>query len=169
MEVPGHASWFIRVMLVNSYLMALAASLDRIIIATGKVRTLNLINLFLQFNSVVLAYLFLLIGIDIDSVILLLILPSVFFTITALLLIQKYVNESMREFVKVVYFKNTFLFLVVIIIPAFLHIFINKPIVRFLLVIFTSILVTAVVVYSFGINQDLRRKLLNKVRNIKIL
>lgn len=87
-EVPQYAAAFAIIMFVQGYISAISNSLSKIIIATGRVKTINIVSTAINLTSVVLFFSLLVFHIPIIMAMTILLIPTIVISCTSIFLIK---------------------------------------------------------------------------------
>jgi len=101
-KVPTNTNLFIRVLLIQTFFSSLDVALDRAVIATGKVKSMNIFNTTNQMFFLGFSYLLLSFGVRIEFVIPVMILPSIVLFLYTLYLCHKYIYINYSQYFRYV-------------------------------------------------------------------
>lgn len=167
-KVPEYAVIFVQLTLVVSIMGSLSNTLITLNNATGKVRNYQIIVGGIQMLNLPLSYFVLKLGFNPCSVMYIAILCEVLCLIARLYMIP----QTIKGFNPNWYFKDVLLncFFVVIlssVIPIILHNYLPENVFTFVLNIFTSICITAFVIFFIGCSKNERTMIIKQIYTIK--
>jgi len=166
-EVPEYTSTFITIFLIQILISSLDTSLDRAIVATGRVKTLNVFNTFNQFLFLFLSYILLVLGLDILIVLPIMITPSIVLYLYTLYLTRKYLDLDTSVYAKRVIFKCIKTLFCATSLPLIIIIFFKKTTILTLSVVIVSAITTIISIIS-GLEKEVRNKIIIYLKyNIK--
>lgn len=146
-EVPENTNLFIMVLLIQTFFSSLDVALDRAVIATGKVKNLNLVNTANQLFFLGLSYIMLLLGTPIEIVLPIMILPAIVLLSYTLYLCNKYICFNISQYLKTVIANCFAVTCCAFLPPYFLSRMLNNSIISMIIVCAFSGMVSLVVFY----------------------
>lgn len=162
-EVPEHASFFVRIMIIQTLVTASAFPVSRAIVATGRIKASCIFNLVIQAIAVVATFLILK---TMDSLYLSLyvqIIPGLISYAYMLYLVKLYTQVPVSTYLPMVFMRVLLVLIVACILPVLIHGWMIEGWGRCILVSISSVVMMILSVYVFGIDGDLRNKV-----NVKI-
>ena len=164
--VPENTTFFARIMLINCLITSSSTALDRIIVATGKVRSMNVVNLVSQLLFVGISYLLLSENVSILYVIPLMILPSIILYTYTLYLVHDYLELNIKPFIKEAVNRVVDVLFISLVLPTFFYFLLTDSLVSAMIVVLTSLLSTICSIFFVGLDANMRSLLKNKVFHI---
>ena len=161
-EVPENTAFFARIMLINCLITSSSTALDRIIVATGKVRSMNIVNLVSQLLFVGLSYLLLREEISILYVIPLMILPSIALYAYTLFLVHDYLVLNLKPYINEAIVRVVVVLLVSLVLPTLLFYLLPDDLVSALIIVLTSLFSTFCSIIFVGLDANMRSFLKTK-------
>lgn len=166
-EVPMHTPWFAMIMVLQAFFAAISMSSHTIVVATGKIKGMQIWTGIIQVVYVIASYVSLKLGCTIDIVMSLYIFPALMIFVVYLFYIQKYTGLKV-----VTYFKDVFFILFVVFTLSFtpsylIHIIeFESEVVRFVLVVTSSTAMLLLSSYLFAINKDTKVLVVERISRI---
>lgn len=167
-EVPAHSVNFIRLIILLSISEALQNSLITILLATGKIRTYQLVLGSCQLLNFPISWLCLYIGMSAESVFAVAIVVSVGCEIIRIFMAQKIAGISAKSFFLDVYLRVLIVGIVSAIIPLGMMYFMPKEsFMTFVVLVVTSIISAISTIYCVGCTQNDRVFITTQIRKVK--
>lgn len=164
-EVPELTNFFVRVLLIQTFFSSLDVALDRAVIATGKVKNMNLINASNQFFFLSLSYVLLSLGVQIEVVLPIMILPAIVLLSYTLYLCNRYIGFNIIGYLKNVVLNCVIVTACAFLPPFFLSCYLYKNIKSGIVVCLFSGLVSLIVFY-IGAGKNMREFINHKIIRI---
>ena len=164
-EVPLYTSYFASIMIVQGYIGALSNSVTKIITATGRVKSINLVGTCSQLISLFIFIVLLSLGCNVSLAFLAMLIPTVTIYAAALLLSRHYTKLSIHKYILEVWWSNAYVTIIAVILPVFIHFNMQSSIIRIFVVSLLSSTCLMASVYFFGIDCNTRWKLNKYVLN----
>lgn len=161
--VPDYTSLFIKAFLIRSAITTIGTSADRAIVATGKVKWLNIFTSINELFFLGVSYYLLHIGVGILYVIPVIILPGIMLFSITLFLMHKYLTIDPRQYINKVLLNCVIVLLTAVLPLILLSIFLGKGAINGFIMLTSSVIITIVAI-SIGVGKDMRNKILTKVK-----
>lgn len=161
--VPDYTSLFIKAFLIRSTITTIGTSADRAIVATGKVKWLNIFTSINELFFLGVSYYLLHIGVGILYVIPVIILPGIMLFSITLFLMHKYLTIDPRQYINKVLLNCVIVLLTAVLPLILLSIFLGKGAINGFIMLTSSVIITIVAI-SIGVGRDMRNKILTKVK-----
>lgn len=167
-EVPEHTTNFVILVLIYSLAECYATPLVRGVLADGKIRNYEIATTIIYIINVLVSYICLKIGFNVEVVFGLNIIFKIFVTIT--LIIHSYLryNFPVKPFIKEVIIPTIMVFSLSYILIYILPHYDNIEFLTFLIQSVLLFFITAILIYSLGMNKK-ERQFLNKFITDKII
>lgn len=150
-EVPEYTSLFVKVLLVQILISSLDVSADRAVVATGRVKSMNLLNTCNQIFFLVVSYIILKMGIDIMIVMPIMILPTVVLYAYTLFLLKRYLQLDILLYCKRVFVPCVKVLILSSALPIFCNIFFPRGVLYSLIMIGICVITTIIsILYGLG-------------------
>lgn len=165
--VPKHSSNFVRIMLCISMVNVMADSLLVASQATGRIKLYQILvggTLLLVVPS---AYIALKFGYAPESVFIVHLMFVIIAQFIRLYIVHNLINLSIREYIKEVVLKITFVVLLSIILPLIIHLNMGSTFLRFLVVGASSVLSVIISAYFLGLNSSEKEFIRKKLKRNK--
>jgi hypothetical protein len=162
--VPESSASFCRLVLINNLIWAMRGPIVTCFHAIGKIKAANLVCGSLFYLVIIVSYFCLKMGFPPESVFITTIAISLLVQITELVLLNRFITFSIWSYG---YQILRFCFLVLVvsaILPYFLTLILTPGLGRFLIVGFSSLITVAISIYYFGINNETRDYVNQKIR-----
>lgn len=167
-EVPEHSVFFSRITLLQSFVMAMSRPMITILQATGRIKWTSLTVGLMLLSIVPLTYYLLDIGVSIDVVYIINVIPWVLEVVAYMWFIKRYTGVHTSEYLTDVLYVIIVVCIVGTIPGYLLHIIIQSEIARLLIVVPVTFLSLLLSVAFIGLNKGQRTKIitymLNKIR-----
>lgn len=154
--VPEYAITFVCLILVLAMVDILSNSLITTILATGKVRTYQIVVSSIQFLNIPISYVFLWLGYSPASVIIVAIVLSNIALFVRLYMISKYIPIRIIAFIKSVYINVIVVALLSSIFPCLLKLYTNNGFTGFVFTSLCSMCCTIFMVFFVGCTKTER-------------
>lgn len=164
-EVPNHTVVFARIMIIQGGIIVLSNPLTRILSATGKIKRINLVDLFIQTLVFLVILILLFTKISVDVVMMFTILPKTLSTINYLYAARLYTGVNIKDFFTEVLLKVSLILCVVLIMPLLVFYNVEEGIARLLAVTASNTFGAIFAVYYLGIEPNTRQMCITYVRN----
>lgn len=163
-EVPEYTSIFVKVLLIQILISSLDVSIDRAIVATGRVKSMNLVNTCNQLSFLALSYGLLKAGLDIMVVLPIMVAPTVVLYLYTLHLMKKYLQLDFSIYINDVIIKCIKALLLASIVPIFISLVCPPNLMWSILVICISALTTTIAI-MVELGRKTRAKLFGFIKN----
>lgn len=164
-DYPQYTVEFSRIILIQSLIQTLTRPTITALHAVGKIKGANLTGGTILLLIVPISYLLLKLGIGPVIVFTVNLLPWVFETLIVLLFLKRYIKFPVGEFYKKVYASVFPISLILIAIPFMFHYFLPfQGWLRFFIVSIISVISSCIVIFYLGLNKELRRTVVNKIK-----
>lgn len=163
-EVPEYTSLFVKVLLVQILISSLDVSADRAVVATGRVKSMNLLNTCNQIFFLVVSYIILKMGIDIMIVMPIMILPTVVLYAYTLFLLKRYLQLDILVYCKRVFVPCVKVLILSSALPIFCNIFFPRDVLYSLIMIGICV-ITTIISILYGLGSEMREKLFAVIKN----
>lgn len=158
-EVPKHSAPFVIIMIIQGYIGALNTSATRVITATGRVKTLNIISTISQVISLLLFVLLLVLKINVIVAMLSILFPNVVVYVTSLWLMRRYIGLELKSYIFDVWVPNFIVLSSSVILPYICHSIFDDGFIRLILVGAVSTISILVSIYLLGVDIQTRNKI----------
>lgn len=165
--VPEHAVLFVQLVLVFAMSESISQPLITAMLATGKIRTYQLVVGGLQMMNLPVSYILLRMGMFPETVLVVAITISQCCLAARLIMLRDMIGLSIRKYMKKVYLNVLTVTVITAIIPSLLTIQLEETLLDFVLLCLTSLICTGIVIYYIGCNKAERQFILNKLHTIK--
>ena len=165
--VPDHAVEFARLALSVSLIHVLSNTMITAMLATGDIKKYQIIVGGLGMLVFPLAWLFFYIGLPPETAYLATILIFICQLMCRLKLLNEMIGLSPIEYIKNVLAKAVFVTFMSIVFPFILTKTMDDSIIRFLLVVFSSVVVSVIAIWFIGINNAERVFFVTSIKNLK--
>lgn len=153
-NIPEYSSYFIIIVTATSFLSNLNAAISGVVHASGKMKWYQIIGGSLGILSVPIAYIILRAGGHPASALWVVFIMMAIIQIVSLIILKTIVPFSILDYTKQVVYPLVLVILVSIWAPLALHYFLSEGFLRLIVVLMTSILVTATNIYFIGLNKS---------------
>jgi hypothetical protein len=161
--VPDYTPYFARVAIIQSLLTCMNSPHGTAVGATGRIKWLNILVGSVLLLTLPITYILLKNHVGLEIVYAVNVIPWVFVGIIRVELLRHYVQINTMEVYKRVYLK-VFGILLLCYIPLYaLHIQVECGLLRLVIVVGTSLIWSALVIYWLGLPKHIRRLLLEKI------
>ena len=164
--VPEHTVNFLRIILIISMIDASANSLMIAAQATGKIRVYQAVVGGILLLILPVSYVFLRFGYPPEVVFVVHLVIACIAWVVRLFIVHRLVSLPMRNYFKDVIWKIICVVATSCILPLIIWYNMPEDVLRFLIVGTASVLLTALSIYAFGLEQTERKFILNSILNI---
>lgn len=164
--VPEYTSIFIKITIIICFLSYSNNMLDQGIVASGYIKQLTMITTPIYLLDLPIAYIILRFGASAPFAYVVAALPLFLAFLSNLVILNKYTGFPALKYLINVFFKNIILVLLASIIPLLIQNNMQYGLLRFLVVCFSSLVITILVLYTLGIDKETRCMINNKVKSI---
>ena len=155
--VPAHTSWFVIIVIANSFILTLNSSISSIVHASGKMKLYQLSGGSFSFVSVVAVYIALISNAAPEWALLTLPLSDCFRQAAAVLILRKIEPEfSISKYIRAVIVPFTLVVILASCTLYIIHLQMNEGIFRLITVTVSSIICTMFYSYLFGLSANER-------------
>lgn len=166
-EVPDNTVIFLRIILITTWINALAKPLGIASLATGKIRLYEGTVATLKLLILPIAYFCLKMGFPAFSVFIVhFCIECITYTMN-ILISRHLVHFSLRQYIKEVLFKLVIVTTLALVIPIVIYFTMQENIVRFFVLSFASVCTSLVVIYYFGLTNGEKQFVISKVSDLK--
>lgn len=166
-EYPDYAPVFCRIILLQSLVQAMGTPTMRALHAVGNIRMMNILVGALLLLILPLTYLLFWLDCPAEVVLTANIIPWLLAIPIRLVLLKHYIGFPLGEYVKEVMIKGTVIALLCSLLPFIVHTIMQpESFFRLCVVGITSIFSSSAIIFSLGINKDLRNKIINRMKRL---
>lgn len=162
-EVPPYTADFVKIGIICSIIGYSNNMVDAGIVATGRVKELNLYGIPIYLIVLPLIYWVLKLGWYPPSIYLVASVPTLIHFIINLKILSRITGFPARKYFMQVFLKSFFLILIALVIPFFVRQMMVDGLLRFLVVCTISVLCTITVMYIFALDADVKKMVTNKL------
>lgn len=155
-EFPADAIFFIRVILIQSLFQTISRPVVMGIHAVGRMKIANIYTGSNLLLILPVTWILLKIGVDLNLVLIINVIPWIIEPLILMKLLDKYISFPIMKFYTYVYGNIFLISFISLAITFFVHETVSGEIVSFFLSCLTSTLVTGILVYTIGLNQQMR-------------
>lgn len=166
-NVPEHASTFVIIIVLTSFVNNLNAAVSNVVHATGKMMLYQITGSVCILMAIPLAYVVLRLGGTAELAIAMTLLSMIVAQIVALFVLRTLIEFSIRDYCSFTIFPMIKIVCISIWPSLLLHIFMDGGLLRLFCVGIVSILVCSSVIYRFGLSSSERNLLLGLIRKFK--
>ena len=166
-NVPEHASTFVIIIVLTSFVNNLNAAVSNVVHATGKMMLYQITGSVCILMAIPLAYVVLRLGGTAELAIAMTLLSMIVTQIVALFVLRTLIEFSIRDYCSFTIFPMIKIVCISIWPSLLLHIFMDAGLLRLFCVGIVSILVSSSVIYRFGLSSSERNLLLGLIRKFK--
>ncbi|MBO7134712.1 MAG: oligosaccharide flippase family protein [Bacteroidales bacterium] len=165
-EVPEHAIAFTRLVIINAVIESLANPLIAVVQATGNVKKYQLIVGCIIITNLPVSYIFLSLGYNPESTMVIAIVISVIAHIARITILHKMpnVNIKAKEYIKKVILTCLGISILATVVPLITVYFMEPRIIRMIVTAMVSVVWTALLAITIGMNKNERKNLVNIVK-----
>ena len=165
-EVPQYTSEFIKIGAICSIIPYSNNMVDSGIVATGRVKEMNIYAIPVYFINLPLVYLVLKLGWYPPLVYFVGSIPAFIHFIINLKILSNITTFPSRQYFTQIFLKNFMLIVISLLIPLAIHSMMQEGLVRFLVVCTISVISTITIMYFFSLNKDVKQMVNKKIRSI---
>ena len=166
-EYPEYTISFLRLIIVLCLIQTLKTPRSMVYHAIGKIKFVNIVVGSILCAAFPLAYLFLKLGYDPNSVFWAANISMVVSEVASVFILKKYINYSIPRYLLQVHGRSSLVCLVSFVIPYFVYQHtMEEGFLRLIITCFLTTISVGVTVYTIGMDQSMRRKLLKLVVSI---
>ena len=165
-EVPQYTSAFIKIGAICSIVTYSNSMVDAGIVATGRVKEMNLYAIPIYFINLPLVYLVLKFEWYPPLVYFVGSIPAFIHFIINLKILSNIINFPALKYFTQIFLKNFILIIISLIIPFIIHNLIQEGTLRFFCVCVVSVISTITTMYFFSLNNDVKQMIKQKLRSI---
>ena len=162
-NIPPLASTFTQLQLVDALIASLSQTLVIVLLASGKIRTYQLVVGGINLLNMPISYLLLSLGFPVMITYVVLIFFNVVCLFARLIFAKRQVGISVKHYLSQVVVNTLYVAILSAIIPTIIINFIEPSWIRFLIIITLSTLTTALTVFYIGMNKDERKFIMIQV------
>lgn len=155
-NIPDHSVLFIRLVLFYTLMNTLSNTMNTAIIATGKIRSYQLVIGALEYLNLPVSYMLLKSGAIPEIVTVVCIFIAFLGFIATLFFLREYIKFPIKKYLKQVYLKTWSVGLLSSLIPFILILVLKESWVRFLTVIPITLIITGIAILFIGCNNSER-------------
>lgn len=162
-EVPAETVFFTRIILIQSLIQTMSRPGVMGIHAVGNMKTVNILaggNLLLILPA---TWIMLKLGIDLETVLIINIIPWLIEPIIEMILLNKYIGFPIMRFYTYVYGNVLSISVISYILTLLVHRAISNEIAAFFAACSTSVIVSGCLIYYWGLNKTMRNTIKNKI------
>lgn len=163
-NVPKNTVIFLRIMLITSYVETSANPITITMLATGKVKKLQIYVTPLTLSILPISYVTLKFGAPAVSVFIVNLIILFIALLMRVNVMRQFVNYSVPEYFRCVILRCMLVWLVAYLVPFWMSNIINDVIIRFIIVVLTSFICSMLTIYFIGINKSERLFVINKLK-----
>lgn len=165
--VPDHAVNFVRLAVIISMIMVLSRTMVTAMLATGDIKKYQLIVGGLGMLVFPMAWLFFALGLPPEMAYVSIIIIYIGQWICRLFLLREMIGMSIKHYFQEVMSKVSLTTILAIPLPLVIYILIDGSILRLLILSISSFLITLVVIFYCGLDNEERQFVLNQTRSFK--
>lgn len=165
--VPDHAVNFVRLAVIISMIMVLSRTMVTAMLATGDIKKYQLIVGGLGMLVFPMAWLFFALGLPPEMAYVSIIIIYIGQWICRLFLLREMIGMSIKHYFQEVMSKVSLTTILAIPLPLAIYILIDGSILRLLILSISSFLITLVVIFYCGLDNEERQFVLNQTRSFK--
>lgn len=168
-KYPAHTEIFVKIILLQSWIQSLGLPLMKAMHATGNIKLMNMTVGLLILMILPITYLMFKLGFKPETVLLINIVPWCLALPVRLALLKKYCDFPVWKFINEVVFKGIAITAICFLVSYSVRYFLPaEGFARFIIVTTVSIVFTAFIILYFGIDKDLRKNILYKIKHLMI-
>ena len=161
-QTPNYSVVFIQLMLIYSLIESLSKTIMAGANATGKIRTYQIVIGLFQVIILPVAYILLRMGYSPVAVLIAMVVFDIIAVFARIVLAKKIFNMSVKAYLWQVIARVIFVTVVALPIPLFIRIYMDESILRFIIVAFASLILTAITVLYIGCSSLERNAIIEK-------
>ena len=167
---PDYTPSFVRIILFHSIVSCMIGPVLMVIHATGYLKAVAITAGIFNLSLLPLNYTLMSFGCAPEVALCINVLGSIVETFIELLWMKHYINFPILEFYKKVYCTVFSLGLIMLFVPLIAHFMLSEEsdILRFFIVSFISVLTSGFILWKWGIDQNIKYKIINKFSFLKI-
>lgn len=166
--VPEHATNFTRLMLLFTMSESLAQPVVTGMLASGTIKTFQIIAGSIQLMNLPLAYVALLFGAYPESVFIVSLIISQITLFAKLILVKPLIGLNVREYFTKVYFNVLVVMAIALVVPMFLYFLMDEGLLRFITCTLLSVLSVLMAVYLVGCSSHEREMVSAKLKSLSL-
>ena len=159
-HVPEYVVWFVRLTLIQSLVQSIDIPVGKGIHAFGKMKLPNIVSGSVYMMILPISYIAMRMGAAPIIAYVVIILTYPIALLTDLWILQKYSAFHIGHFLKDVVIRILIFTTTSSVVPVIIHCQMNETIGRVILVTLSSCLISSAVIYRFGLEPEIRRKLI---------
>jgi O-antigen/teichoic acid export membrane protein len=163
---PDYTASFSIIVLINNLLSSMRRPRTTVFHATGFIKLTNMVTGSILCLAFPIAYFLLKMGYNPNSVFWGMLLTTCMADVSNLLILKRYINYSIKDFVVLVHGKCLLIFLISSVVPVFLHYKLNTGLERLILVAITSAFSIAILSYTIVLTNHQREIVINKIKKV---
>lgn len=168
-NIPQYSSIFVIIIVLNSFIINLNSAVSGLVHATGKMRVYQLCGGIISLISVVIVYISMLFWKLPPIALIVLLVLDIIRQVVALFVLKSIVNEfSLRKYLNGVILPLTIVAFISVLVPLFVHYYMQEGVLRFFVVLVLSILSIGICIYLLGLNQTERIMVKQLITNIVV-
>lgn len=149
-NIPQHSQAFIIIVLLTSAILIPMSAQSTLVHASGKMRNYQIIGGLVKVLSVPMAYILLKAGSEPEWALIMVLLFDAIGLLVGMFIIRTLMSFSIKDYCKKVFLPVIPVFIVTFLASWFVHIAIHNDILRFVMVLMVSTVVSSITIYSFG-------------------
>ncbi len=165
-EVPENTTIFLQLILIMALINSMYGPISTAVLATGKIRTYQIVVAIIMCTDVPFSYLALRFGMPAASVFIIGIISAFVALIVRLALLNKTVNINIYSFGVEVILKNIIIFIVLVSMPMLINNYIPNCFLGLLLITVISLVWAVFIVFILGLNNEERLWIKSKLKSI---
>lgn len=162
-QVPEHTVFFTRVTIVESVIRTISRPMVEIIHATGRMKMPNITSGMVLLMIVPVSYLLLSVGVDIDYVVVINLIPWICEIAFLLFFVGKYTGVDTLEYIPDVFGKLLLLSILSIPMPLLFHYSMSGGAGRLVLVFGSSVIMYCFTMLYIGVDRKMREKIIENI------
>lgn len=163
---PDHTKSFILIIVITSFISNFNTAISGVVHSSGKMKLYQISAASLNLLSIPFVYFFLKSGSSPEIGFIVIFLSMVIIQTSSLIILKKIINYSIWEYTRNVIFPFLLTVIISIILPLIIHYLLPAGTLRFIIIIFLSLITISFSFYYLGCNsseRELFRMMLNKV------
>lgn len=165
-EVPQYTADFVKIGMLCAIVGYSNAMIDHGIVATGRVKAMNMYGIPVYLITLPLVYLVLWLGCYPPTVYFVGSIPAFLHFVINLKILSKYTGFPAQQYFKRIFCKNFLLIAASFVLPALVQMQMEDGLLRFLVVCSLSVLCEVVLMYRFAFNDEVKDMVKRKVLSI---
>lgn len=163
---PDNTISFTLITLLMGLILSIKSSRVSAIHATGNIKLTNISVGLILCSSFPLVYLALKLGYGPDSALILSLMVTILAELVAVLVLRKYIVFSISDYFIKVYLRCLLVATISAIIPVVIHNNMSEGLLRFVLVVLSSIISTTICVLYVGVDKAIRKQIWHKIKSV---